>query len=59
MSIVAEVIGWFIVDAVGWCIGMATGRAFKLDPRRTQRLAQSAGFAIILVAGLTVTLLYS
>lgn len=59
MSIVAEVMAWFMVDVVASGIGMATGRVFKITPRRAQHLGQSVAFAIILGAGLTVTLLYS
>lgn len=59
MSIVAEVMAWFMVDVVASGIGMATGRALKIAPRRAQHLGQAAALAIILGAGLTVTLLYS
>ncbi|MDZ7862841.1 hypothetical protein [Acidovorax sp.] len=56
---VAEGIAWFMVDVVAWGIGLVTGRAFKIDPGRAQHIGQAIMVAIVLGAGLTVTLLYS
>ena len=44
-----------------WCyvVGKITGRAFKLGPKRAQRIGEYIVMAVIIGVGVAVTLVYS
>jgi len=48
-----------IAEIVAYVIGKVTGRAFKLDPERAQRIGEYTVMAVIIGAGVAVTLVYS
>ena len=48
-----------IAEVVAYVIGKITGRALKLDPKQAQRVGEYAVIAVVLGAGVLVTLIYS
>ena len=48
-----------IAEIVAYVVGKVTGRAFKLDPKRSQRIGEYIVIAVIIGAGVAVTLVYS
>ena len=48
-----------IAEIVAYVIGKVTGRAFKLELKRAQRIGEYIVMAVIIGAGVAVTLVYS
>lgn len=54
-----DVIPAAVAEIVAYVVGKVTGRACKLDPERAQRIGEYIAMAVIIGAGLAVTLVYS
>lgn len=54
-----EAIPAAIAELVAYVAGKATGRAFKLEPKQAQRIGEYVVIALVVSAGLIVTLIYS
>lgn len=48
-----------VAEIVAYVIGKVTGRTFKLDPERAQRIGEYIVMAVIIGAGVAVTHEYS
>ena len=48
-----------IAEIVAYVVGKITRRAFKLDPKRAQRIGEYIVMAVIIGVGVAVTLVYS
>lgn len=48
-----------IAEVVAYVIGKITGRALKLDQKQAQRVGEYVVIAVVLGAGVLVTLIYS
>jgi hypothetical protein len=47
------------LELVAWAVGKVTGRTFKIDPKRAENIGSMIVLAVIAIAGIAVTLVYS
>ena len=48
-----------VAEIVAYVVGKITGRAFKMDPKRAQRIGEYIVMAVIIGVGVAVTVVYS
>ena len=54
-----EAISGAVAELAAYAAGRATGRVFKLEPKRAERIGEYILILVVVLAGLIVTLVYS